>query len=225
MSFQLTLGLKFGVKTTLDNFIVGDNQSVLERLKYSLQSRSPVLIHLWGEEGIGKTHLLQAACQSLVYQGFQAGYIDLKPLNNFDILNGLHQLKLVCFDNLHSIQDDQHIARLSEFITASLDQGHQILTSSRDALSTPILTEIPCLLQYQLKALSEQDMRLALKQKAEERGLFLPVDLEDIVLNKVGNSMKSMMNVLDTLENSCDQEKKKTKLFKTTVKSMINNLL
>jgi DnaA family protein len=225
VGFQLTLGLKLGPKTTLESFIAGINEPILKGLKSSLQSRAPIFMHLWGVEGCGKTHILQAACQSLVYQGFQAGYIDLHHLGfgKLDILKGLHQLKLVCFDHLDALDENEHISMLSEFMQQSLEQGHQILTCSRHELTNPLLINLPFFVQCQMQALSNEDMQFALRHKAEERGLLVPLDVEEVILNKVGSSMKALVNIFDKLEQTCDREKKKVtlKFFKSMIKESV----
>ena len=99
MGFQLTLGLKLSPKKTLENFIGLKNQPLVKTLVDHIDNRKRALFSIQGEKFSGKSHLLQASCHRLVYQGLQAGYIDLQNIDDFQILSGLEQLRLICFDN------------------------------------------------------------------------------------------------------------------------------
>lgn len=223
MGFQLTLGLKIGAKTTLENFITGKNKEVVDFVKEQLQTRRSVYAHVLGATASGKTHLFQAACQALVYQGFQAGYIDLSHLNQMEILKGLHQLKLVCFDNLDSLKNEKDLHLLGAFIKTALGQGHQILTASKDPLPEIIKDYIHSYCDFKLEPLHDKDLKNAVKLKAEERGLLLPADVEECLIIRAEISpypIKEIISLLDKLERASDLEKKKVNLsfFKTILK-------
>lgn len=223
VGFQLTLGLKIGAKTTLDNFITGKNKELVDFLKELLQTRQSVYAHVLGAPATGKTHLFQAACQALVYQGFQAGYIDLSHLNHLEILKGLHQLKLVCFDNLDAVSNEQDLHLLGAFIKTAMGKGHQILTASKEPLPEIIKQYIHSHDEFKLEQLHDKDLKTAVKLKAEERGLLLPADVEECLIIRAEISpypMKEIISLLDKLERACDLEKKKVNLsfFKTILK-------
>jgi chromosomal replication initiation ATPase DnaA len=103
-----------------------------------------------------------------------------------------------------------------------LQQGHQVLTSSRHLLTDESLLCFSILKQYKIEELIDVDIKEALTLKAEERGLLVPADVEDLILIKVGHSMKKLVNILDKLEQRSDQEKKKITL--TVLKSMFKEL-
>lgn len=54
---QLPLDISMEPAATLDNFVVGANGEALSCLKQMRDSAEPQLAYLWGESGVGKTHL------------------------------------------------------------------------------------------------------------------------------------------------------------------------
>ena len=54
---QLPLDIAMEPPATLDNFVAGDNEEALACLKRMFATADPQLVYLWGESGVGKTHL------------------------------------------------------------------------------------------------------------------------------------------------------------------------
>src|SRR6218665_598622 len=85
---QLVLDIGLATVPTLDRFFSGPNRAALQHLRLApgarrpaatpshAAPRSPVPSSLWGGPGSGKTHLLQAVCQSLREQGASVGWLD-----------------------------------------------------------------------------------------------------------------------------------------------------
>ncbi len=57
---QLPLDIAMDPAPTLENFIPGDNGAALACLAAMLERSFPQFVYLWGETGVGKTHLAQA---------------------------------------------------------------------------------------------------------------------------------------------------------------------
>ena len=58
---QLTLNLQIRPAPSLDNFAVGDNAELVSVLRTMAETGSgPQFLYLWGETGVGCTHLLHA---------------------------------------------------------------------------------------------------------------------------------------------------------------------
>jgi len=80
---QLPLGIKLRDEATFASYYPGPNATVLAatRAFASLQSAVPeCCLFLWGTEGTGRTHLLQAACHALADEGGLAMYLPLDEL-------------------------------------------------------------------------------------------------------------------------------------------------
>ena len=58
MSQQLTLGIRLRDDATFDNYFTAQNDQVV----HDLQMQKEPYVFLFGANGTGKSHLLQAAC-------------------------------------------------------------------------------------------------------------------------------------------------------------------
>ena len=78
----------------------------LNALQNSLKKNSGNAFYLYGEEGVGKTHLLQAACRFMTEQDQASVYLPMSdkslPLIP-DVLIGLEQTSLVCLDEFDGL--------------------------------------------------------------------------------------------------------------------------
>lgn len=62
-------------------------------------------IYLWGTNGVGKSHLLQAICHEAYEAGLPAVYIPLKNCRNMSVnmLDDLEKMSLICLDDIHCV--------------------------------------------------------------------------------------------------------------------------
>lgn len=210
MGFQLTLGLKLNAKKTLENFLGKDNQPLVHYLIDKIDARESAFTFIHGEKFLGKSHLLQASCHRLVYQGLQAGYLDLNHVDDLNILNGLDQLSLICFDNWSiSTVTPENQKKINTFIEKALVQKHMVILGSNqkpeiENFDTLTLPEV-----FHINQPKVEEMPDALGMKLEERGLCLPESIQKLILKQSGQCIKSMLDILDILESSQDSEKKK----------------
>ena len=65
MSQQLTLGIRLRDDATFDNYFSGQNDQVV----HNLQMQEEPYVFLFGADGTGKSHLLQAACHETGKKG------------------------------------------------------------------------------------------------------------------------------------------------------------
>ena len=211
MGFQLTLGLKLSPKKTLENFIGLNNQRLVKTLIDHIDNRKQGLFYLYGDKFSGKSHLLQASCHRLVYQGLQAGYIDLHNIDDLKILSGLEQLRLICFDNWDG---DKQMPSQKEFfksfITKMLIKHHTVILSSSNKHQESFFKDFEeDFHSHHLSHLQKEEMPKALQLKLNERGLHLSEVMQKLILNKASNTVKSLEEILDAVECSQDSEKRK----------------
>ncbi|MBU1558512.1 MAG: DnaA regulatory inactivator Hda, partial [Gammaproteobacteria bacterium] len=98
MSTQLTFGLSLRDDATFSNFYcTEENRLMLTHLKSSAMGRGERFIYLWGNQGVGRSHLLQASCQSAHQVGLTSLYLPLNELQTLQcsILDGLEALHLI----------------------------------------------------------------------------------------------------------------------------------
>ena len=61
---QLLLDLKPEQPPTLDNFVIGANAELVQRLRSLCDTHSFEALYLWGPQGCGKSHLLAATADA-----------------------------------------------------------------------------------------------------------------------------------------------------------------
>ena len=106
---QLTLRFGWGDGFSFASYFSAANESavhLLQQLDYSgTGNDTDHFVYLWGGPGTGKSHLLQAACQSAADAEQLVAYLPLQDLANVDpgIFVGLEQMALVCIDDVQVI--------------------------------------------------------------------------------------------------------------------------
>ena len=102
---QLPLGVGLRDDATFANYLPGDNASLVAHLMKQLDESGESFLYLWGSEGVGCSHLLQAACHNADARGKRALYLPLDMLGHFppDILEEPERLDLLAIDDLQLV--------------------------------------------------------------------------------------------------------------------------
>lgn len=188
---QLLLDIQPLAPATLDNFIAGSNEEALHSLKMLLSGTADVnFIYLWGVDGSGKSHLLQA-CKRLAAE---------------------RDLPLQVTDNVHTLDEEAQIDLFNRFnqLRAS---GGMLVTSGNAAptqmgLRDDLATRLAWGLVYQLHPLTDEEKAQALKTHAKERGMKLPDEVVDYCLRYLRRDLPTLMAVLNALDKWSLTEKK-----------------
>ena len=120
-----------------ENFVDGPNHAVVKALKH-LPDEPGSHIFLYGGEGSGKSHLLNAMCVETRERHGRAFYLALNrlPKDAIASLEGLEKLDLVCVDDLHIIAGDQAWEEaLFHCFNRIREANGRLLVSSRKRLS------------------------------------------------------------------------------------------
>lgn len=180
---QLLLDIQPLAPPTLTNFIVGRNAEALHSLQMALNGVEEArFIYLWGAQGSGKSHLLQA-CKQVAQQ---------------------QDLAFSVVDDVNTLDEDAQIALFDHFnqLRAS---GGMLLTSGMAAptqmrLRDDLATRLAWGLVYQLHPLTDEEKAQALKTHAKERGMRLPDEVVDYCLRYLRRDLPTLMAVLDALD-------------------------
>ena len=110
MAEQLPLQFEHRVNRSFNNFYPGNNQEVVDHLKNCIAGSGEQQIYIWGGKGLGKSHLLQAASQLAQEQKKTTFYyaFTANALPSTDILAGIDEYEIVCFDNIEAIAGDDN---------------------------------------------------------------------------------------------------------------------
>ena len=208
---QLPLGVQLNDDDTLASFYPGKNAPLLAHLK-QLLSFSPIehYLYLWGEEGVGRTHLLQAACNQATEQQLSAFYT---PLDNAfqspTILHGLEQLDLICLDNIHAVLGDAAWEEgLFHFFNRVRDAKKRLLISG-NAAPRHLSVKLPDLQSrlswgtiFQVQPLDDDEKLSALQLRAKARGMVLSDEAGRFLIRRSVRDMRGLYQTLETLDTA-----------------------
>lgn len=213
---QLTLGVKLDDDARFENFFVGrQNQQALDFLQADGDEQ---FVYVWGNGSPGLTHILQAACHRSTTQGKTSLYLPLKEKLHLspEILDGVSSLAMVCIDDVDEIAGEEHWE--SALFTAfnSIKEGStRLIIAGRSApqnleISLPDLhSRLQSGLILQLQPLDDEEKLLALQLRARQRGIELPSAVAEFILLRAQRSLASLMQILDQLDQSSLQQKRK----------------
>lgn len=200
---QLALDIGLASGPTLASFFAGPNEAVLQHLKLWAGSptRSPVPTYLWGPEGSGKTHLLEAVRTALREQGARVGWLDpgLAEPPEFD--EGWAAVLLEDVQDYSAVQ--QHAA-FNWFVNAQGLQRWVLGVGSLPPADLPLREDLRTRLGwghvFQLQLLAEPERRSVLRQQADARGIFLSDEVMDFMLRRFSRDLASLVQLLDHLD-------------------------
>jgi DnaA family protein len=204
---QLPLALALADHASFDTFVGGSNATAVEHARSLAHGRADT-VWLWGGEGAGKTHLLQAACRAATAVGRRAMYVAL-PAASPEILSDLEHVDLVAVDDLHLVAGDlQWEQALFVILNAfSGRSGALLLAAAAPAAQCgfrlPDLTSRGAgAVTYRLAPLDDVERAKALRLHAAARGLALDSAAADFLLTRVARDMTVLTTWLARLDRA-----------------------
>lgn len=208
---QLALTLTLPSNAELDNYVVGNNHLAVEQIRLATKARGEFCIYLWGADGVGKSHLLQAACKDATFSGLSSIYI--KRDKNFklkiDDLKGLEKLDLVCIDDIHLFAGDSQWeeALFHLYNEMKAQHKHFIVTAPMAPMSVPVKlpdlrTRLGWGVIYHLHPLTDEDKLVALKSRAAQKGLIMSDDVAKFIISRSVRSMGELLENLESLDRA-----------------------
>ena len=218
MQLQIPLDFTFNNEINFDAFVAGENTVVIMAIQALGQETGERFIYLWGREGSGKSHLLQALCQSYADQHKPVALLALQEKDQYSprILEGLEQLSLVCIDDVQLIAAD---AEWEEALFHLFNRTHDRNTPLIVTGSTPpaqltlqlhdLQSRLGWGLILQLKPLSDDQKLVALQHRAASRGLELGNDVGRFLLNRYSRDLRELFALLDKLDHASLSEQRR----------------
>lgn len=212
MAEQLPVNFEFRANQTFNDFFSSGNQEIVDHLKKSLDGTGEQQIFIWGESGLGKSHLLQACCHQAHQHNLDAFYFSLSSSTHLPdpaILNGLDRFDLVCVDNIEHIAGDPAWEQ-AFFNFFNLHRSHgQTLIMSASCAPSHIAINLPDLrtrlnwgLTLKLKSLTEAESIKVLIFKAKQMGFEITPQAGRFLLTHYNRDLASLWNLLSTLDRA-----------------------
>ena len=205
---QLALPLKLQDHAVFESFWPAGNDSLVSFLNALADTGDGPGCWVWGAAATGKTHLLQAVCAS---QDDRAVYVPLALLADVgpSMLDGLSSRQFVCLDDVHLVAGDADWELgLFKLYNMVADSGGTLVAA---AVAAPrecrfgladLASRFSLLPAFHLGALDEADRIKALRLRARHRGLDLPDDTANFLLNRSKRDMASLYTLLDQLDSA-----------------------
>ena len=211
MTRQLALPLRLITDAGFEDFIPGENGEAAAAVRAAAEAGGERFLSLWGGEGCGKSHLLQAACRLADHLGQAAFYLSPKstPLPGPELLQGLEMLDLVAIDDIDTLAGQPAWEEaLYQLYNAIRQQNGRLLAAFR-----PPLAQLPLGLpdlksrlgwgpSYRLHPLSDSDKGHVLQRAASQRGLSLPGDTLNYLLTHYSRDLPHLLDLLDQLDQA-----------------------
>jgi DnaA family protein len=218
MIAQLPLNIQLRDDSVLESYYAGENTQALQAITALSRGERESFVYCWGPMGVGRTHLLQAACQEAVLAGIAAVYVPLCEFTNLDplMLQGLDNLSLVCVDDIHQIAGkpewEEGLFHLFNRIRAV--NGKLLISADVSPLHIPIvLADLKSRLAwgvvYQLQELSDEHKWHALALRAHCRGLHLNKTVSQFLLSRCSRNMAQLFHSLELLDNASLAEQRR----------------
>jgi len=201
---QLALGVRLRADAVFDSFAPGFNAEIVA----ALRRPSAAPLWLWGSHGCGKTHLLQAVCAAA---GEAAAYFPLDRSLALppEALRGFESCRVLCVDDVDAVAGDLswETALFRLFNEAAELHTRLIFAAGAPPRQADWRLEdwrsraAACIV-YQLRELDEAGRVEALRLRAAQRGLQLPVETADYLLKRMPRDLRSLFEILDELDEA-----------------------
>ncbi len=217
MSEQLPLQFEFQSNQNFNTFYPGSNEEVINHLRHIFTSNEQQ-IFLWGADGTGKTHLLQAVSQESNQQNKSSFYFSFESqqLPEPEMLNGLESFDIVCFDNIDCIAENTEWEHaFFNYFNIHRDANKKLILSAHCPpkflpIQLPDLkTRMSWGLTLKLTALSDDQQLNALIYKANDLGFEIPVNVGRFLMTHYASDMPSIWILLDKINHATLAAKRK----------------
>lgn len=218
MAKQLPLHFEFRADLTFNNFYPGNNQEIINHLQNCVAGTGEQQIFLWGSQGLGKSHLLQACCCQAYTLGFRSFYFSFSgsSLPDPTILNGLDEIDIVCFDNIECFTGNPAWEMaFFNFFNQHRDRGHKLIISAHCApndlgIQLPDLqTRLNWGLALKMRPLDDQGRIAALTFKANQMGFEISSKAGRFLLTHYSRDLSSLWALLEKLDQASLAAKRK----------------
>lgn len=230
---QLALDFQWDERFDFAGFVAGPNAEAVTALKRASNPDGRRVIYLYGESGVGKSHLLQAACSEASAWGLTAVYLPLAQMVNRSpqFLENLEKVDVAALDDLDRLvgvtEWQQAVFHLFNRLQ---DTGRELLMagSRRPAelgLALPdLVSRLQWTLVLRLEKLGDEGKLLALDWRAQRRGLDLPKETARYLLNHCPRDTGYLFRLLDELDAASLQAQRRLTIpFLKKVLARANN--
>ena len=174
---QLLLNIHPPSIKSIENFVIGDNFEAISVIKKFITDKNLQFFYLWGVLGSGKSHLSSVVKKNniLVIEDIES-MSDIEQIQAFSIFNN-------CKENGKKL-----------FITGSNSPNNMGLRSD-------LASRLSWGIVYQIKALSDNEKKLALLNHSKQKGMSSNVKVIEYCMKNLKRDLHYLIATLDALDN------------------------
>lgn len=229
MSAQIALGIDLRDDATLESFVSGDNDNILEVISNfivtpDLEKR---ILVLTGPKGSGKTHLLQATCYQAEDLGYTSIYLPVRQIKdpNSNYLDGMQSINLICIDDAELIIGKQLFEqRLLDFLNSlEINSGKAIIALNESSINysnSDLQDKLIMSYNMPILPLNDKQKLEAIKSRAQNRGIIVDERVAKFLIRNSKDDLSGLFKHLEKLDlASLEKQRKLTIPF---VKDVLN---
>jgi DnaA family protein len=174
---QLLLNIHPPSIKSIENFVIGDNFEAISVIKKFTTDKNLQFFYLWGVQGSGKSHLSSVVKNNniLVIEDIES-MSDIEQIQAFSIFNN-------CKENGKKL-----------FITGSNSPNNMGLRSD-------LASRLSWGIVYQIKALTDNEKKLALLNHSKQKGMSSNVKVIEYCMKNLKRDLHYLIATLDALDN------------------------
>ncbi|MDI5985755.1 DnaA regulatory inactivator Hda [Halomonas sp. M4R5S39] len=208
---QLPLGVGLRDDATFANFLSGANASLVDHLVHQLDNDGEPFLYLWGKPGVGRSHLLQAACHAASDRDRRALYLPLEELGHFPplMLEEVERLDLVAIDDLERVIGRKRWEEALFHAFNRLRDAGKRLVIAAEAAPRQLPVRLPDLasrltwgMTFQVQGLDDEQRLAALTLRARVRGMQLPDEVARYILHRGPRRLGELFEALEALDRA-----------------------
>ncbi|GIX21752.1 MAG: DnaA regulatory inactivator Hda [Gammaproteobacteria bacterium] len=214
---QLPLAIRFPEAADFAAFEPGANRLLVELLQAAAAGGGERQLYLWGEAGVGKTHLLQAACRAAAARGPAAWLPAAEALRvGPDCLHGWESAVLLAVDEVERLAGDAAWERaLFDLINRARAAGTRLLFAGRRAPAA-VAWGLPDLASrlawgpvFRVQPLDDTGKLAVLQRRARRRGFELSAEVGRYLLSRLPRDLPTLCAGLDALDRASLAEQRR----------------
>jgi DnaA-homolog protein len=208
---QIPLPVRLRTSSVFASYFAGANALVVRQLVDLTPGVGPPVVWMYGQPGVGKTHLLQAICAQAGNHDRAAAYWPLRDSSGFDadLLIGCESLAFVCLDDVEAIAGDSAWERaIFRLYTEIEDRGGRIVVAATVPPSMlplklrDLASRLAAGTVLRLEALTDDEQIAALGLRAKQMGLELTNEVAQFLLRHLPRDMTSLCAALDAIDQA-----------------------
>ena len=208
------LGLPFSINASfiLDDFSGEKNQELVANILTLIKGKATANIFVYGDKGLGKSHLLQGVIIEGLKLDQKSVYIDLNDDVSPDIFEFISDFQIIALDNVDQCNQDNE-KYIFDLINKLHSTNQMIVFSSRvkpEGLSVfnDLKTRLSLANTYSLNRLDDDEIQHVIKRKLNNKSLKVDQRVIDYLIKNQTRDLKKIVEIIDKLDTFSLEKKR-----------------